>query len=139
MESEYDETFPGVEYKDDDDHTGSRYEYRKKRVRTKILRSAEGLPRLSVHRSLKYFYAQVVDDANGKTLVFASDLDPALKDELKAKKHKKTEVAQKVGTLVAKKCGEVKIAKVVFDRNGFPYHGRISAVADAARKAGLKF
>ncbi|HEY3451755.1 MAG TPA: 50S ribosomal protein L18 [Myxococcales bacterium] len=111
---------------------------RKQRIRRKLSGTPEQ-PRLTVYKSLKHIYAQVVDDASGKTLVFASDLDPSLKDELKAKKHKKTEVAQKVGTLVAKKCTEVKIAKVVFDRNGFPYHGRISAVADAARKAGLKF
>jgi len=111
---------------------------RKQRIRRKISGTAEQ-PRLTVYKSLKHIYAQVVDDAAGKTLVFASDLDPSLKEELKAKKMKKTEVAQKVGALVAKKCGEAKIAKVVFDRNGFPYHGRISAVAEAARKAGLKF
>ena len=111
---------------------------RKQRIRRK-LSGTPAQPRLTVYKSLKHIYAQVVDDASGKTLVFACDLDPALKDELKAKKHKKTEVAQKVGVLVAKKCLENKIEKVVFDRNGFPYHGRISAVADAARKAGLKF
>ncbi len=111
---------------------------RKQRIRRKVSGTVEH-PRLTVYKSLKHIYAQVVDDASGRTLVFASDLDPSLKEELKAKKHKKTEVAQKVGTLVAKKCLETKIEKVVFDRNGFPYHGRVSAVAEAARKAGLKF
>jgi len=111
---------------------------RKKRIRRKLSGTPEQ-PRLTVYKSLKHIYAQVIDDASGKTLVFASDLDPALKDELKSKKHKKTEVSQKVGALVAKKCVEAKIEQVVFDRNGFPYQGRISAVADAARKAGLKF
>ncbi len=111
---------------------------RKQRIRRKLSGTAEQ-PRLTVYKSLKHIYAQVVDDVSGKTLIFASDLDPALKDELKAKKHKKTEVALKVGGLVAKKCGEAKISQVVFDRNGFPYHGRISAVAEGARKAGLKF
>lgn len=111
---------------------------RKQRIRRKLSGTAEQ-PRLTVYKSLKHIYAQVVDDVSGRTLAFASDLDPALKDELKANKHKKTEVAQKVGALVAKKCLEGKIEKVVFDRNGFPYHGRVSAVADAARKAGLKF
>jgi large subunit ribosomal protein L18 len=111
---------------------------RKQRIRRKISGTPEQ-PRLTVYKSLKHIYAQVVDDSSGRTLVYASDLDPSLKEELKATKMKKTEVAKKVGTLVAKKCGEAKIAKVVFDRNGFPYHGRISAVAEAARKAGLKF
>ncbi|MBI5548877.1 MAG: 50S ribosomal protein L18 [Deltaproteobacteria bacterium] len=111
---------------------------RKQRIRRKISGTPEQ-PRLTVYKSLKHIYAQVVDDSSGRTLVFASDLDPSLKEEFKAKKHKKSEVAQKVGALVAKRCVEVKIEKVVFDRNGFPYHGRVSAVADAARKAGLKF
>lgn len=111
---------------------------RKQRIRRKVSGTLEK-PRLTVYKSLKHIYAQVVDDANGRTLVFASDLDPSLRDELKASKIKKTEVAEKVGALVAKKCLEAKIDKVVFDRNGFPYHGRVSAVADSARKAGLKF
>ncbi len=111
---------------------------RKQRIRRKLSGTADQ-PRLTVYKSLKHIYAQVVDDASGKTLVFASDLDKSVREELKAKKLKKTEVAQKVGALVAKKCSEARIELVVFDRNGFPYHGRISAVAEAARKAGLKF
>ena len=106
---------------------------RKLRIRRKISGTPEQ-PRLTVYKSLKHIYAQVIDDASGRTLAFASDLDPTLRDGLKAKKLKKVEIAQKVGELVAKKCLEVKIEKVVFDRNGFPYHGRISAVAVAARK-----
>jgi large subunit ribosomal protein L18 len=111
---------------------------RKERIRRTLSGTGER-PRLTIYKSLKHIYAQVVDDVSGKTLVFASDLDPALKDELKAAKLKKTQVAQKVGTLVARKCLEAKLDQVVFDRNGFPYHGRVSAVAEAARKAGLKF
>jgi large subunit ribosomal protein L18 len=111
---------------------------RKARVRRKVSGTSER-PRLSVYKSLKHIYAQVVDDTSGRTLAFASDLDPALREELKANKGKKSEVAGKVGALIAKKCLEGKIARVVFDRNGFPYQGRISAVADAARKAGLEF
>ncbi len=111
---------------------------RKARIRRTLAGTLER-PRLTVYKSLKHIYAQVVDDVGGRTLVFASDLDPALKDELKANKLKKTQVAEKVGTLVARKCLEAKVVEVVFDRAGFPYHGRISAVAEAARKAGLKF
>ena len=111
---------------------------RKERIRRKLSGTPDK-PRLTVYKSLKHIYAQVVDDVSGRTLVFASDLDPTLREELKSNKLKKTQVATKVGTLVAKKCLDGKIEKVVFDRNGFPYHGRISAVADAARKAGLKF
>ncbi len=111
---------------------------RKERIRRKLSGTAER-PRLTIYKSLKHIYAQVVDDVAGKTVAFASDLDPALKEELKAAKLKKTQVAEKVGALVAKKCQDAKVEQVVFDRNGFPYHGRVSAVADAARKAGLKF
>lgn len=111
---------------------------RKERIRRKLSGTAER-PRLSVYKSLKHIYAQVIDDVAGKTLVFASDLDPALREELKAAKLKKTQVAEKVGALVARKCQDAKVEHVVFDRNGFPFHGRLSAVAEAARKAGLKF
>jgi large subunit ribosomal protein L18 len=92
-------------------------------------------PRLSVYRSLSHIYAQVIDDLSGKTLVAASTLSPELKDA----KGKKSELALQVGELVAKKCSEAKIEAVVFDRNGFNYHGRVAAVAEGARKGGLKF
>jgi large subunit ribosomal protein L18 len=111
---------------------------RKERIRRTLSGTPER-PRLTIYKSLKHIYAQVVDDVSGKTLAFASDLDPALKDELKASKLKKTQVAEKVGALVARKCLDAKVDQVVFDRNGFPYHGRVSAVAEAARKVGLKF
>ena len=94
-------------------------------------------PRLSVYRSLNHIYAQVIDDMSGKTLLAASTLSPELKDS--ASKAKKKDQAKEVGKLLAKKCVEAKIAAVVFDRNGFNYHGRIAAVAEGAREGGLKF
>ena len=95
-------------------------------------------PRLVVYRSNKHITAQIIDDHKGETLVSASSYDKLLnKEVLKAKS--KIEISSKVGTVIAKKAIENKIKKVVFDRNGYPYHGRIKAVADAAREAGLKF
>jgi len=107
---------------------------RKAHIRKKVEGSPER-PRLSVYRSLNHIYAQVIDDISGKTLAAASTLSPELKDG----KGKKRELAKEVGKLVAKKCQEKQIAAVVFDRNGFVYHGRIAAVADGAREGGLKF
>ena len=111
-------------------------ERRKLRIRRKISGDTER-PRLSVFRSSKHIYAQVVDDVSGKTLASAStlsrDLKTALGDDTK------TDAAKKVGALLAKICLERKIDKVVFDRNGYLYHGRIKALADAAREAGLQF
>ena len=107
---------------------------RKERIRFKVSGSADR-PRLSVYRSLNHIYAQVIDDATGKTLAAASTLSPELKDG----KGKKKDLAKEVGKLVARKCHAAQIAAVVFDRNGFNYHGRIAAVADGAREAGLKF
>jgi large subunit ribosomal protein L18 len=107
---------------------------RKAHIRKRVEGSTER-PRLSVYRSLNHIYAQVIDDISGKTIAAASTLSPELKDA----KGKKKDVARQVGELVAKKCQEKKIAAVVFDRNGFMYHGRIAAVAEGARKGGLKF
>jgi large subunit ribosomal protein L18 len=107
---------------------------RKAHIRKRVEGSIER-PRLSVYRSLNHIYAQVIDDTSGKTLAAASTLSP----ELKAGKGKKKELAKAVGKLVAKKCHEAKIEAVVFDRNGFMYHGRIAAVAEGAREGGLKF
>ena len=107
---------------------------RKAHIRKKVEGSQER-PRLSVYRSLTHIYAQVIDDVSGKTLAAASTLSPELKDG----KGKKKELAKEVGKLVAKKCQEKQIAAVVFDRNGFMYHGRIAAVAEGAREGGLKF
>jgi large subunit ribosomal protein L18 len=107
---------------------------RKFSIRKKVEGNAER-PRLSVYRSLNHIYAQVIDDISGKTLAAASTLSPELKDG----KGKKKDLAKEVGKLVAKRCQDAKIAAVVFDRNGFMYHGRIAAVADGAREGGLKF
>ena len=110
---------------------------RKAHIRKKVEGSQER-PRLSVYRSLSHIYAQVIDDASGKTLAAASTLSPELKEEKKGQ-GKKKEQAKEVGLLIAKKCQEAKIEAVVFDRNGFMYHGRIAAVAEGAREGGLKF
>jgi large subunit ribosomal protein L18 len=108
---------------------------RKERIRRKLSGTAER-PRLTVYKSLKHIYAQVVDDASGRTVAFASSLSKELKG--KDEGDKKAD-AKRVGQLIAEKCKAAKVDQVVFDRNGFPYHGRIAAVADAAREAGLKF
>ena len=111
-------------------------ERRKKSIRKRVSGSTER-PRLTVFRSLKHVYAQVIDDATHKTLAAASDLDEAVKGELDGLKKK--DKAKKVGAVIAKRCLEKGISQVVFDRNGFIYHGRVAAVADGAREAGLKF
>ena len=108
---------------------------RKNRIRRKISGTAER-PRLTVYKSLKHIYAQVIDDTSGKTVAFASSLSKELKG--KDEGDKKAD-AKRVGQLIAQKCKAAKVDQVVFDRNGFPYHGRVAAVADAAREAGLKF
>ena len=111
-------------------------ERRKLRIRKKV-NGTESRPRLSVFRSAKHIYAQVIDDATGATLAHASTLSKDLKGTLE--EDNKVEAAKKVGALIAKICLEKKIEQVVFDRNGYLYHGRIKALADAAREAGLKF
>jgi large subunit ribosomal protein L18 len=103
----------------------------KKSVRSKVSGTAER-PRLTVFRSNKQIYAQVIDDTAGKTLAAASSLK--LTD-----KAPKKEIAAKVGEIIAKNAQEAGIQAVVFDRNGYLYHGRIKELADAARKGGLKF
>ncbi len=109
---------------------------RKIRIRKKIKGTAER-PRLTVYRSLKYIYAQLIDDVEGKTIVSASTVEKEVKEKLKSTKN--IEAAKVVGELVAKRALERGIESVVFDRNGYKYHGRIKALADAAREAGLKF
>jgi large subunit ribosomal protein L18 len=109
---------------------------RKLRIRRKISGKTER-PRLSIFRSGRHVYAQVVNDSDGKTLAAASTLSRDLKGTLES--DNKTDAAKKVGALIAKICLERKIDKVVFDRNGYLYHGRVKALADAAREAGLKF
>jgi large subunit ribosomal protein L18 len=108
---------------------------RKSRIRRKLSGTAER-PRLSVYKSLKHIYAQVVDDSASRTLAFACSLSKELKSQ---EKQNKKGTAMKVGQLIAEKCKSAQLEAVVFDRNGFPYHGRIAAVAEGARKAGLKF
>jgi len=111
----------------------------KKRVKRKkrILGTTER-PRLVVYRSLKYIYGQIVDDTQQKTLIGASNLSKELRDKVK-KAGSKTEASQIVGEYLAKKALEKNIKKVVFDRNGYKYHGRVKALADGARKGGLEF
>ncbi len=103
----------------------------KRRVRGKIHGTSE-CPRLSVYRSNKQIYAQIIDDIDGNTLASASSMK--IEDKLPKK-----EIAAKVGELIAQKAKEVGIEKVSFDRNGYLYHGRVKELANAARKAGLKF
>lgn len=109
---------------------------RKSRVRKKVIGTSER-PRLCVFRSTSHIYAQVINDQDGRTLAEASTLSPDLKGAIKHGGN--VESAQKVGALVAKKALANDIKKVVFDRNGNLYHGRIKALADAARSAGLEF
>ncbi len=109
---------------------------RKERIRKKVSGTQER-PRLSVYKSLKHIIAQVVDDSSGKTLAYASTLSKELKGKLGD--GDKKQAAKQVGMLVAEKCKAAKVEKVVFDRNGFPFHGRIAAVAEGAREAGLQF
>ncbi len=106
------------------------------RVRKKIFGTPER-PRLAVYRSLRHIYAQIIDDTAGRTIVSASTLSPEIRDEVKGKT--KTEQAALVGKLIAQRAINAGVEKVVFDRRGFKYHGRVKALAEAAREAGLKF
>ena len=105
------------------------------RVRRRISGTAER-PRLAVFRSSVHIYAQVIDDRQGHTLVAASSLDPEVRSDSGGTK---TERAQQVGALVAKRALDRGVKQVVFDRGGYLYHGRVQALADAAREAGLEF
>lgn len=106
------------------------------RVRKK-LSGTGACPRLNVFRSLKHIYAQLVDDVTGTTLVTASSLDPSIREGKGSCGNK--EAARQVGTLIAQKAVEKGIKKVVFDRGGYLYHGRIKELAEGAREAGLEF
>ena len=109
---------------------------RKRHDRIRLhLAGSEMRPRLAVFRSLNHIYAQVIDDASGKTLASASTVDK----ELKGSKATKSEEAALVGKLVAERAKAAGVERVVFDRAGFRYHGRIKSLADAAREAGLEF
>lgn len=107
---------------------------RKARVRFSVKQKANGRPRLSVYRSEKNIYAQVIDDANGKTVVSASSKDKTL-----SVKGSTIAGAEAVGKLVAERAIAAGVKEVVFDRSGYLYHGRVKAIAEAARKAGLSF
>lgn len=111
-------------------------ERRHNRVRKTVSGTLER-PRLNVFRSDKHIYAQVIDDLAGETLAQASTIDTELRAEVEGKS--KTERAKMVGELVAKRAQDKGIKKVVFDRGGYQYHGRVKALADAAREAGLEF
>lgn len=107
---------------------------RRHRVRKKVEGSASR-PRLAVYRSLKHIYAQIVNDENGSTIVAASSLDASLREGYGGN----VEAARKVGELIAQRALDKGIKQVVFDRGGFLYHGRVAALAEAARAAGLEF
>ena len=108
---------------------------RKLRIRKKVYGTGEQ-PRLAVFRSARHIYAQVLNDLDGRTLLSASTM---MADMRGGKDGSKTDAAKKVGAKVAELCKSQNIERVVFDRNGFLYHGRVKALADAAREAGLKF
>jgi large subunit ribosomal protein L18 len=110
---------------------------RSKRVRQSLRRAANGRVRLSVFRSSKHIYAQVIDDGAGRTMAAASTLDKDLKGALK--KGSDLEAAQAVGKLIAERALAAGVKNVIFDRGGYLYHGRVKALADAAREAGLSF
>lgn len=113
------------------------FERRKMRVRTQLRKVAGDRPRLSVFRSSKHIYAQVIDDASGVTVASASTLEKDLRGSLKTGADKSA--AEVVGKLVAERAVAAGISEVIFDRGGYIYHGRVKALADSAREAGLKF
>src|SRR4051812_49239618 len=115
----------------------TRYQYRKDRTRDKLTLAANGRPRLNVRRTLRYLYAQVVDDASGRTLAAASSLSKELKG--KSKTGKNVGSAKLVGGLIAEKAIKAGVKKVAFDRGAYAYHGRVKALAEAARAGGLEF
>ena len=106
------------------------------RMRNKLIGTKER-PRLCVFRSLNHIYAQIIDDYDGKTLAAASTLDEAIKGKIETGGN--VEAAKQVGALIAEKALEKGITKVVFDRGGYKYHGRVAALADGAREKGLDF
>ncbi|MFN3745759.1 MAG: 50S ribosomal protein L18 [Hyphomicrobiaceae bacterium] len=113
------------------------FQRRAQRVRRTLKKVANGKPRLSVFRSSKHIYAQVIDDAKGVTLAAASSIEKDLKGKLKTGADKAA--AAEVGKLVAERAIKAGVAEVVFDRGGYLYHGRVKSLADAAREGGLRF
>ena len=110
---------------------------RRERLRYQLRQKSAGRPRLSVFRSGKHIYAQIIDDAQGRTLAAASSLDKGLKGEMKNGGDK--DAASAVGKLIAERAIAAGVGKVVFDRGAYLYHGRVKALADAAREGGLAF
>jgi large subunit ribosomal protein L18 len=110
---------------------------RKARVRRAIRKAANGRPRLSVFRSSKQIYAQIIDDERGVTIAAASSLEKDMRGKLKTGAN--VDAAKEVGRLIATRAGEAGVKAVVFDRSGYLYHGRVKALADAAREGGLDF
>jgi len=113
------------------------FQRRRERVRFKLRQAAKGRARLSVFRSSRHIYAQIIDDAAGHTVAAASTLDAGLKPNLKTGAD--TAAAKEVGKLLAERAKAAGIERVVFDRGAYLYHGRIKALADAAREGGLDF
>ena len=113
------------------------HERRKQRVRSQIAKKAGGRVRLSVFRSNLHIYAQLIDDANGRTLAAASSLEKELREQLKHGGN--VEAAKRIGALIAERAKAAGVSEVVFDRGGYLYHGRVKALADAAREGGLSF
>ena len=112
-------------------------ERRKARVRRTVLARSGGRPRLSVFRSSKQIYAQVIDDEQGRTIASASSLEKTLRESLKTGAN--VEAAKRVGKELAERAKKAGVDKVVFDRGGYLYHGRVKALADGAREGGLEF
>jgi len=111
------------------------FERRRARVRSQIRKTSAGRPRLSVHRTGRHIYVQVISDVDGKTVAAASTLDK----DFKGKSGSNADAASAVGKLIAERAKKAGIEKVVFDRGGFLFHGRVKALADAAREGGLDF
>jgi large subunit ribosomal protein L18 len=112
-------------------------ERRKARVRRAIVAAGGGRPRLSVFRSSKQIYAQVIDDEHGRTLAAASSMEKMMRDQLKT--GATVEAARMIGKEIAERAKKAGVAKVVFDRGGYMYHGRVKALAEGAREGGLEF
>lgn len=108
------------------------------RIRTRVRGTSER-PRLSVYKSLKYIYAQLIDDDRGHTLAAASSADPEVRQQLDGKAASNKQAAKLVGETIAARAKEKGIEKVVFDRGGYVYHGNVKALADSAREKGLQF
>jgi large subunit ribosomal protein L18 len=115
----------------------NQFERRQRRVRSELKEAAGDRPRLSVHRTSKHIYAQVIDDAKGHTVAAASTLEKDVKGKLKTGADKAAAAA--VGKLLAERAVGAGVGEVVFDRGGYKYHGRIKALADGAREGGLRF